>query len=165
MTAREIIELLGLEPLPQEGGYYSETYRSPEHVHSDALHSRYGSKRRHATAIYYLLTPDTFSALHRVKSDEIFHFYLGDPVEMLQLTPEGKGTTTIIGADLASGQRPQVVVPNGVWQGGRLLPGGKFALMGCTVAPGFEFTDYEHGDRAGLVGEYPQFKAEILELT
>lgn len=165
MTAREIIELLDLKPLPQEGGYYCETYRSREHVRSEALHDRYGSRRHHATAIYYLLTADTFSALHRVKSDEIFHFYTGDPVEMFQIAPDGSGETMVIGADLAAGMRPQVIVPNGVWQGSRLLPGGSFALMGCTVAPGFEFTDYEHGDRAKLIEEYPQFKKQILELT
>jgi predicted cupin superfamily sugar epimerase len=82
------------------------------------------------------LTPDTFSALHRLASDEVFHFYLGDPVEMLQVWPDGSHRVVLIGTDLAAGERPQVVVPRGIWQGARLRPGGRFALLGTTVAPG-----------------------------
>src|SRR5581483_11176343 len=98
-----------------------------------------------ATAIYYLLTPDTVSAMHRLATDEIFHFYLGDPVEMLQLRPDGSHRVAILGPDLDAGQRPQIVVPRGVWQGARLVPGGRFALLGTTVAPGFDYADYETG--------------------
>ena len=87
-----------------------------------------------------------------MQSDEIFHFYLGDPVEMLQLLPDGRGKTVTIGLDLRAGMMPQVVVPRGVWQGSRLVAGGKFALLGCTVAPGFDFADYEHGRRTDLIG-------------
>src|SRR4029079_3590727 len=96
-----------------------------------------------ATCIYYLLTPDTFSAIHRVKSDEIFHFYAGDAIEMLQLWPGGETNVVTIHNDLAASVEPQIIVPAGVWQGCRLVPGGQWALMGCTVAPGFDYTDFE----------------------
>ena len=103
--------------------------------------------------------------MHRLQSDEIFHFYLGDPVEMLQLSPDGTGQTVVLGSDLRVGMQPQVVVPRGVWQGSRLVAGGKFALLGCTVAPGFDFADYEHGRRTDLIRLYPQFREKIVALT
>jgi len=160
-----IIRELGLVPLPEEGGLYAETYRSASVIPGGAIPGRHESPRRCATAIYYLITPERFSALHRVSSTEIFHFYLGDPVDMLQLHPDGTGQTLTIGTDLLSGQRPQVVVQRGVWQGTRLAPGGRFALLGCTVSPGFEYEDYEHGRRAELQAAYPAFAAEIAGLT
>ncbi len=113
-----------------------------------ALPSRYGGARAAGTAIYYLLTPDTFSAMHRLASDEIFHFYLGDPVEMLHLHPDGTHQVLVIGPDLEAGQRPQVIVPRHTWQGARLIPGGRYALLGTTVAPAFDYTDYETAPRA-----------------
>ena len=103
--------------------------------------------------------------MHRLQSDEIFHFYLGDPVEMLQLLPDGTGQTVLLGGDLTADMRPQVIVPRGVWQGSRLLAGGKFALLGATVAPGFEFVDYEHGRRSDLIRSHPQFHEKIVTLT
>jgi len=161
----EIVRLLGLEPLPQEGGLYAETYRSGRLLPAGASGPAQTAPRACSTAIYYLVTPDGFSAMHRVASTEIFHFYLGDPVQMLQLRPDGSGATLVIGTGLAAGQRPQVVAPRGVWQGTRLLPGGRFALLGCTVAPGFDFADYEHGDRRALTAAYPGWAGEIAELT
>lgn len=160
-----LIRALGLVPLPEEGGLYAETYRSAGVIPGGALPGRQAGPRRLCTAIYYLVTPERFSALHRVASTEIFHFYLGDPVEMLQLFPDGTGRTLAIGTDIASGQRPQVVAPRGVWQGTRLMPGGRFALLGCTVSPGFEFEDYEHGRRAELLAAFPAFAAQIRALT
>jgi uncharacterized protein len=164
MTAEEIRTLLGLAPHP-EGGYFRETYRAAEVVPAAALPARYGADRAHATAIYYLLCPGTFSALHRLRSDEVFHFYAGDPVEMLLLPPDGGGRVVTLGGDLAAGQRPQQVVPAGVWQGARLGAGGAWALLGCTVAPGFDFADYEEGARAALQGAWPAFAALITALT
>ena len=105
-----------------------------------------------------------FSTIHRVASDEIFHFYLGDPVEMLQLWPEGSGKVVVIGADVENGMAPQVVVPRGVWQGSRLLGKGSFALLGCTVSPGFDFADYENGSRHLLIRAYPQYSEMIRAL-
>jgi hypothetical protein len=169
VDARELVERLGLQPLPLEGGYYRETYRSDV-----PLPGRTG--RAISTAIYYLLTPETFSAMHRLASDEIFHFYAGDPVEMLQLHPDGSHEIILIGNDIEAGQRPQVVVVRGVWQGCRiadLAPAlsceerGRvgYALMGTTVAPGFEPEDYEHGDRSALAAQYPQCAEMIKGLT
>jgi uncharacterized protein len=163
--AAALVRALGLVPLPQEGGLYAETYRSGRILPAYAAGPEQTGPRACQTAIYYLVTPERFSALHRVASTEIFHFYLGDPVRMVQLYPDGTGLTRIIGTDIAAGQRPQVVAPRGVWQGTRLLPGGRFALLGCTVAPGFDFADYEHGQRDALLAAYPQWLADILALT
>jgi predicted cupin superfamily sugar epimerase len=160
-----IIRELGLMPLPEEGGLYAETYRSGGVIPGGAVPGRQAGPRCCATAIYYLITPERFSALHRVASTEIFHFYLGDPVNMLQLHPDGTGQTLTLGSDLLSGQRPQAVVRRGIWQGTRLAPGGRFALLGCTVSPGFEYQDYEHGRRAELLAAYPAWAARIEELT
>jgi len=164
-TAQEVIDRLGLQPHPEEGGFFAETHRSDENYSAEVLPGRYVGDRCHGTAIYYLLTPETFSHMHRLESDEIFHFYLGDPCEMLQLHPDGSGETIVLGGDLRAGQRPQVVVPRSSWQGMRLLPGGEFGLMGCTVAPGFEFVDYAHGTREELVEAYPDFAEAIVRLT
>jgi len=164
ITADQLIALLDLKPHP-EGGYYVETYRSSEAISEESLPSRYKGRRCFGTAIYYLLTAQTFSAMHRVRSDEIFHFYSGDPVEMLQLSPDGSGRVAILGSDVLNGMQPQVVVDRGVWQGARLLEGGKFALLGTTVSPGFEFTDYESGHREELAKSYPQFRELIIALT
>lgn len=164
MTAEEIKKELGLVEHP-EGGYYVQTYKAEETVAGGALPARYGLARSFGTAIYYLLEPGTFSEMHRLKSDEIFHFYLGDPVEMLQLWPDGTTRTVTIGSDLGRGMLPQVVVPRDVWQGSRLGGGGRVALLGCTVAPGFEFADYESGSREELTRMYPAHAEMIKALT
>jgi predicted cupin superfamily sugar epimerase len=165
MTAEHVIELLGLQPHPEEGGYFVETYRSPEPIRLRHLPPRYPSQRCIGTGIYYLLTDSSFSAMHRLLSDEVFHFYMGDPVEMLQLMPDGSGQVVTLGTDLAAGMRPQIVVAHGVWQGSRVVKGGKWALLGTTVAPGFDFQDYEGGRRADLLRDYPGFRGQIEALT
>jgi len=164
LTAQDVIRQFNLQPHPKEGGYFRETYRAAESLPAEALAARYGATRTTSTAIYYLLTPKTCSALHRLQSDEIFHFYAGGAVEMLQLFPNGTGHTVVLG-DLASGGQPQVVVPRGVWQGSVLGATGEFALLGCTVAPGFDYADYESGQRETLVAQYPQFADLIRRLT
>src|SRR5262249_23218313 len=156
-TPAELIALLDLRPLPHEGGYYRETYRSGDRLAAAALPARYGRDKAVSTAIYYLLTPDTYSALHRLPTDEVYHFYLGDPGRMLQLFPDGSGRAITLGPDLRAGQQPQAVVPGGVWQGSSLVPGGSFALLGTTMAPGFDFADFEAGERAGLLAAYQAF--------
>ena len=166
MTAEEMKKLLGLRPHPREGGWYVRTYEAAELVAAEAFSDeRYASARRTGTAIYYLLEPETFSEMHRLKSDEVFHFYMGDAVEMLQLATGGRGERILIGTDLAAGERPQVVARSGVWQGSRLKAGGSWALMGCSVSPGFEFEDYETGGREELSARWPEFAAEIVKLT
>jgi predicted cupin superfamily sugar epimerase len=166
VTAEDIKRILNLQPHPTEGGWYVRTYESGERIPSTAFaDARYPGPRFTATAIYYLLEPDTFSELHRLRSDELFHFYAGDAVEMLQLHPGGEARIVHIGSDLAAGQRPQVLAPRNVWQGSRLLPGGRWALLGCTVAPGFEFDDYEAGNRALLTAAWPEQAERIGALT
>jgi hypothetical protein len=165
LNSETLKSLLNLVPLSFEGGYYVETYRSPELIGPECLPGRYSGPRNVHTAIYYLLEPNTFSGMHRLASDEVFHFYLGHPVEMLQLWPDGSGKVVVIGADIQAGMLPQVVVPRGVWQGARLAAGGEFALLGCTVSPGFDFSDYESGSRDLLSQTYPAFTNLIRLLT
>lgn len=145
--AEELIAALGLKPLPGEGGYYRETHRGV------------------GTAIYYLVTPHSFSTLHRLWKDEVFHFYRGDTVEQCLIYPDGHAETRLMGADIESGQSPQSIVPAGVWQGSRLLEGGEYALMGTTVAPAFEFSDLELGGRQALCEKFPAHRALIARFT
>jgi uncharacterized protein len=165
INAQKIIAQYGLEPLPQEGGYYKEVYRSVETIPGDFLPKRYRDERSYFTTIYYLLTSETISLIHRIKSDEVFHYYSGDPVEILQLYPNGKGKVYTIGNRLSDGDNFQLLVPHGVWQGMQLNKGGEFAFMGTTVVPGFELEDFELGIRDSLIMEYPDFKEKIMELT
>jgi predicted cupin superfamily sugar epimerase len=159
MTAEEIRALLKLEPHPVVGGWYRRTYTSERNVELER------GVRAQGTAIYYLLEEGTFSEMHRIASDEIFHFYLGDPVEMLQLLPDGSSAVLTFGPDLAAGHQPQILVPAGVWQGERLVEGGKLALFGCTVTPGFHFADYESGICADLSAKWPAESERIRTLT
>lgn len=155
MTAEEIIQALGLEPLPVEGGLTTQTYLSRFSIDGQPA----------GTAIYYLLRGSAFSHLHQLTGDEMYHFYLGDPVELTQLLPDGSVKTTVLGTDIAAGQRPQLLVPAGVWQGSRLAPGGSFALLGTTMWPGYTPECYRHGDSAELARQYPQAAEIIARLT
>jgi predicted cupin superfamily sugar epimerase len=155
----DLIHLLKLKPLTLEGGLYRETYRSADC-------SAQGDKPA-GSAIFYLLTAerDSFSALHRLPTDEIWHFYLGDPLQMTLLHPDGTATQVVLGQDLLAGQAVQFVVPRGVWQGTRLVDGGRWALVGTTMAPGYVTSDYEGGLREALQAQYPQAREEIGRLT
>ena len=166
IEAKDLIAKLDLKPLPEEGGYYRETYRSDSgRVQANAFGIDAPTTRVASTGIYYLVVPESFSALHRVKSDEMFHFYSGDPVEMIQIDDKGHLERFAIGSNIFAGEVPQVLVRRGVWQGLRLKSGGKWALMGTTVAPGFEFEDFEVGDRETLIKQFPQHKADIIRFT
>src|SRR5260370_4590382 len=165
MTADAIVQRLRIVPLLQEGGYYSETYRSAGSISLANLPRLCRAERSLCTAIYFLLTPDTFSALHMLPGDELYHFYLGDPVEMLQLRQDGTGEVVTLGPDLIGGMLPQVLVKGGVWQGSRLRVRGKLALLGTTIAPGFDFADLTVGQREKLVSSYPDFEERIRDLT
>jgi predicted cupin superfamily sugar epimerase len=162
MTADDVKKLLDMQPHPREGGWYVRTWESPEFV---AVNERYDGPRRTSTAIYYLLEPDTFSEIHMLESDEIFHHYLGGPVEMLQLFADGSSAVTVIGKDIAGGQTLQHVVPRGVWQGSRLLAPEGWALLGCTVSPGFEFVDYKDASAEELIAKWPAEAERIRLLT
>jgi uncharacterized protein len=159
VTATEIKTHLNLQPHPIEGGFFRRTYASAGTVELPR------GMRAIGTAIYYLLEPGTFSEMHVLDSDEMFHFYLGDPVEMLQLHPDGRSSLVTLGQDLEAGQHVQLVVPTGVWQGTRLVGEGKVALLGCNVTPGFDFADYRNASYAELVEKWPEQAARIKALT
>lgn len=167
ITPEQIIEMFNLDTLPIEGGLYSQTYCAPETISREKLPGRYPTNKPFGTAIVYLLTddPDSFSALHKLPTDEVYHFYLGDPVELLQLHPDGSSKRIILGQDLLNGQKVQHLVPRDIWQGSHLLSGGKFAFLGTTMAPGYTDEDYIGGDPDELIAAYPEWKALIEQLT
>ena len=155
MTAKEVIDLLGLEPLEIEGGMFRCMYVN-RHKIGEAPATQ---------AIYYLLTENTFSHLHRLTSDEVWHFYMGDPVELCSLNEDGSTTITVLGTDLEAGMRPQYVVIEGTWRGARLVKGGKWALLGTQMCPCYTEGCYSHGDREELIKKYPEAKEYIESLT
>jgi len=165
LSSETIKTLLGLRPLRQEGGFYCQTYRSADSLPQAVLPPRYDGDRLLATAIYYLLTSDDFSALHRLKSDEIYHFYLGDAVTLLLLRPDGTSETLTLGQDMKAGHQLQVTVPRGVWQGAFVQTEGAFALLGTTMSPGYHPADFELGERQTLLRAYPNRDALIQRLT
>jgi uncharacterized protein len=155
MNAAHYIKTLSLLTHP-EGGYYKETYRSKKSIEL----KEFGSKRNYSTAIYFLLEKDNFSALHRIKSDELWHFYAGDNLEIIEIDTQGELKITELGKD-----NFQYCVPAGNWFGSRVKQGGKFSLVGCTVAPGFDFTDFEMADRKKLSAAFPRHIKIIEEMT
>ena len=167
LTPEQLIKMFNLEPLHIEGGLFFQTYCAPETISRERLPGRYPADKPFGTAIVYLLTADldSFSALHKLPTDEVYHFYLGDPVELLQLHPDGSSERIILGQDLLGGQKVQHVVPRDVWQGSHLLPGGEFALLGTTMAPGYTDEDYIGGDPDELIAAYPHREALIEQLT
>jgi hypothetical protein len=161
MNARHLIDTLGLLPHP-EGGFYKETHRATRVVDVD------GRTRSASTAIYFLLTADSFSALHRIRSDEVWHFYDGVDVEVVSFDEDGRLLQQRLGRDPRTGAVPQLVVPAGRWFGSRLADrddDDAFALVGCTVAPGFDFADFELGARADLLRQFPSHAAIVRALT
>jgi predicted cupin superfamily sugar epimerase len=167
LTPKILIDLLGLEPLEAEGGWFRQSYRSEDVLSPNALPDRYTADKPAGTAIYYLLSdePGSISIFHRLPTDEVYHFYLGDPVELTLLFPGGEGRTVVLGQDLLSGQHVQFTAPAGVWQGSRLRPGGAFALLGTTMAPGFTDDDFEPARRGNLLAEFPRHAEIIRDLT
>ena len=157
------IRMLGLVRHP-EGGWYRETYRSPDSIPENALRG-YDGPRSCATAIYFLLCRDDFSALHRLASDELWHFYAGDPLTIHTVTIDGAHQRLVLGRDPEVGEYPQALAPKGSWFGAVVDPPGTYALVGCTVAPGFEFQDFELGTREDLLARYPAHAAMIRRLT
>ncbi len=166
LDAETIIKELGLAPLPREGGYYAQTFSSTIMVPKETLGPAYKDERAISSAIYYLITRETYSSMHRLPGTEIFHLYMGGPVETTLLYEDGTGEVITTGTEIEFGIRPQLIVPAGVWQGSRLAPNNEgFALLGTTMAPGFEFGDYEHGVREELIKSHPDFTDEITRLT
>jgi predicted cupin superfamily sugar epimerase len=159
--ARELIDRLGLLPHP-ERGFYVETYRAPLTI--DGL--PHGSARAASTAIYFLVTAaEPATTLHRLRSDELFHLYEGGPLEVLLLGPSGSGLVRRLGLDVAAGERPQLVIPAGTWFGVELLAGATHCLFGCTVAPGFDFADFELAEGPELAARHPAHAARIARMV
>jgi predicted cupin superfamily sugar epimerase len=163
-TAEEVIEKLSLIPLEGEGGYFRQSFSDETQVLFPAS-SRAASSRPASTAIYYLITREQFSALHQLPQTEIFHFYLGSPVEMLQIDANGNLNKFILGQDVLNNQQVQLVVPPKTWQGTRLLQAGNWALMGATVSPGFAYEDMLLADRKRLINQFPQHSEIITQFT
>jgi predicted cupin superfamily sugar epimerase len=153
MDAKHYIKTLNLTAHP-EGGYYKETYRSPIHIDTS------NGKRSASTAIYFLLEEGNFSAFHKIKSDELWHFYEGDALEVIEVTSKGELKITEL-----SKNNFQYCVPAGHWFGSRVKNGGKFSLVGCTVSPGFDFADFEMAQKEKLIIEFPLYEKIIKELT
>ncbi len=163
-TATYWIDKLGLQAHP-EGGYYREVYRAQEAIAGSHLPARFGGARLFSTSIYFLLCRGQFSALHRIKSDELWHFYAGDPLRISVIGPSGAARELLLGPSLHRGESFQQVVPAEAWFGAALESASEFALVGCTVAPGFDFADFELADRARLLAEFPQHEALVTRLT
>jgi predicted cupin superfamily sugar epimerase len=148
-----------------EGGYYRETYRAELSIPKEALPSQFTGPRLVSTAIYFLLDRENFSALHRLRSDELWHFYSGSPIAIHVIEPDGRHSEICLGSDPDAGEVLQAVVKAGCWFASRVRDPKSFALAGCTVAPGFDFVDFELGKRAELVRLYPQHRNLIESLT
>jgi uncharacterized protein len=162
--AKYWIEKLGLKPHP-EGGYYRRTYQAELVVAKEALPAGFTGARAVSTAIYFLLEGENFSALHRLRSDEVWHFYAGDPLVVHVISPEGEYSSIRLGRDLEAGQVLQGVVRAGSWFASHVADWRSFAVVGCTVAPGFDFEDFEMGKREELVARYPRDREVIMRLT
>lgn len=160
----EWIRQLDLQPHP-EGGWYREVYRATELIPHAALPRRFTGDRTFSTAIYYLLGAGDFSALHRIRQDEVWHFYDGAPLAVEVIHPSGDAETLLVGRHIAASQRPMVVVPAGSWFGASVHAAEGYSLVGCTVAPGFDFADFEMADRDGLRARFPQHGERIERLT
>jgi predicted cupin superfamily sugar epimerase len=162
-TPEYYVKFLGMQPHP-EGGWYKETYRSQGSISSSAL-KEFEGDRSFATGIYFLLTKENFSAFHRIKSDEMWHFYDGDGLTVHEIRPNGNYIQHKLGLDLENGYRPQLVIPAKSWFASEVKDGGNWCLVGCTVSPGFDFQDFELAQRDSLIQEYPPLTKIITRLT
>jgi predicted cupin superfamily sugar epimerase len=163
LTADKIMKALQLIPLEPEGGYFKEVYRSDEKIEKSALPKRFPGSRTLSTSIYYMLKKGMKSTAHRLKADEIWHFYLGGPLTLVEIEPDGKVRKTIMGNDLENGQVLQYVFRRGTVFGAYLSDKAEYALIGATVAPGFEYEDFEMPSKEDLLKEFPN-AAEAIEL-
>ncbi|MEO6638510.1 MAG: cupin domain-containing protein [Ginsengibacter sp.] len=164
MTASYYITHLHLQPHP-EGGFYKETYRSAENIPQDALPKRFSGERSFCTTIYYLLREGDHSLFHRIKSDECWHFYAGETLLIHVIEPNGNYYPVKLGGNIAAGETLQFVVPAAAWFAAEPAMGSTFSLTGCTVAPGFDFSDFEIADKNILLSAFPECKEVITRLT
>jgi hypothetical protein len=163
-TAKQIIEMLGLTPHPT-CGFVAETYRSKQQIPQQALPAVYEGIRQFGSVLYFIVTAEAQIRLHRIRSDQMYHHYLGDPLEVLLLHPDGSGAVQMVGSDLATGARPQLFIPGGTFHVSRLRAGGSYSLLGTTEWPGVEPPDVELGDRDHLIATHPGFRDEIIDFT
>jgi len=161
---QDLIEKIGLLPHP-EGGFYKEIYRSQGIIPQQVLGENFSGNRNFCTSIYFLLMSDGFSAFHRIKQDEIWHFYDGSPLFIHVIEPNGNYMKHELGIDLDKGQAPQLVIPAGCWFASHVKEGNSYTLAGCTVAPGFDFDDFELAEREKLIDEFPRHSEIISQLT
>lgn len=159
-----IVERLKMDPHP-EGGFYKETYRSNQVIPEDVLGPSFQGNRNYCTAIYFLLTSDNFSAFHRIQQDEIWHFYEGSSLYVHVIHPNGIYQRHVVGINFDQGELPQLVVPAGAWFASSVKEPNQYSLVGCTVAPGFDFKDFELAERSTLVKQFPEHEKVIKQLT
>ncbi|MGW9685829.1 cupin domain-containing protein [Flagellimonas sp. 2504JD1-5] len=159
-----LIKKFELTPHP-EGGYFKETYRSAEEIEQYALPEKFSGTRNYSTCIYFLLTSDTFSAFHKINQDEIWHFYTGSPLKLHIISEKGEYSEQIVGSDFLKGEVPQFVVPAGHWFAAQTLEANSYSFVGCTVAPGFDFSDFVLPARKELISKFPKHQAVITSLT
>jgi predicted cupin superfamily sugar epimerase len=164
LSANDIKHLLGLKRHPT-CGYVVETYRSRPEIPTEALPHGYEGPRPYGSALYFLVTPDAQIVLHRIRSDQFYHHYIGDPLDVLMLYPDGTGAMATVGDDLGSGMRPQLFIPGGTFHVSRLAPDGRYALLGSTEWPGVNPPDVEKGDAHRLADAYPDYRAPIFEFA
>lgn len=164
MTVDTFVKALNLLPHP-EGGYYKETYRSEGKITHTCLSRDFEGDRNMATGIYFLIEKGNFSALHKIKSDETWHFYYGDALEVIEINEQGELTITQIGSNILKGETFQYTVKANTWFGSRVRENGLFSLVGCTVYPGFDFNDFELAKREELIKLFPNHQNIITELT
>ncbi len=160
----KIIKQLALLPHP-EWGYFRETYRSKNMIPQDALSSGYDGDRNHSTGIYFLITSETFSAFHKIRQDEMWHYYKGASLRLHMISPEGTHTQIVIGNKVLEGEHPQFTVPGGCWFAAEVTIENSYSLMGCTVAPGFDFNDFVLPKRKELITLFPKHTDLITKLT
>ncbi len=164
VSADQLVSLYELQPHP-EGGYFKETYRDKGVIDRSALPPQFGGNRNFSTAIYFLLPEGKKSHLHRIKSAEVWHFYLGEPLTLVQIAPDGAVAKIVLGHEITNGHVLQHVVPAGSWFGAYPNAGSCFSFVGCTVAPGFDFADFEMGMREDLMRQFPHARETIEMLT
>jgi predicted cupin superfamily sugar epimerase len=164
IQAITLVKKLDLQPHP-EGGYFKEVYRSNEIIEKSGLPERYESSRCFGTSIYYLLEGEQFSSFHKIKSDEIWHFYLGSAIVLHLINSNGEYSKIVVGKDVENDEQLQFTIPYGTWFAAEVKDKSSYSLVGCTVSPGFDFADFEMGERKKLIEEFPAHENIITRLT
>lgn len=163
-TAKKLISQFNLQKHP-EGGYFKETYRSEGVIPEAVFPDTFEGSRNYCTGIYFLLTSDTFSAFHKIRQDEMWHFYQGSPLTIHMISPEGNYSKQVVGLDFENGELPQFTVPKEYWFAAEVNEPDNYSFVGCTVSPGFDFRDFELAERNPLSSRFPQYKEIISRLT